>query len=149
MGASALAAGVLSRSGASRRRLLPALGRGARGASPPLRRPRALAGLVVVSCPPFGLPAWPPAVVGRPSGSHSNDYFFRHRYNWGVVPWGALRAGLLWASRVPPCSLISVIIKLGAALVRCISFCAARKNQHNGIQFTFTKHPHRFALLTY
>lgn len=33
----------------------------------------------------------------------------------------------------PACSLISVIIRPGAALARCISFCAARKNQHNGI----------------
>lgn len=46
---------------ASRRRLLPALGRGARGGGPPLRRPRALAGLGGVGRrPPSGLPVCPP-----------------------------------------------------------------------------------------
>ena len=39
----------------------------------------------------------------------------------------------------PACSLISVIIRPGAALARCISFCAARKNQHNGITIHISK----------
>ena len=44
----------------------------------------------------------------------------------------------------PACSLISVIIRSGAALARCISFCAARKNRHNGITVHIFKTPHQF-----